>query len=373
MNKTTPSAPQSLKIAFVHDHPFDEVGGVQIATLNLAKALTKLGHRVVLVNPGRFESSKLIANFIEVRTANVAADLEEIFRDTDVIQVNLTLSLNDLAIMSIKILTEIGRRFIISIRTYPTILPYSKRIYEPKSFLHRRNIVKMALESGLCRPIAPTFAAVDSYTCLGYSGCFEVVRNFVNAPTQASIVPWELRENDVTFVGRLSRYKNVEDLVVALSMMKESRNFKAKIVGSGENLDGLIALSEGLGLENNLEFCGELSHDVTLKLVGSSRVLVNTSLTELCPNILVEAALRSVSLVASDIPAHRTLSTDGMAIKLYPSGDPRKMSKQIEEALSEPDHRLLEERQEWVVKEFSSEALLKKYHEIYVSQTGCGE
>lgn len=369
MLEITQRASQSLKIAFVHDHPFDEIGGVQIATLNLAKALVKFGHKVILVNPGATRSSRFVANEIEVRTANAASDLEEILRDADAIQINLTFSLNDLATMSIRHLTEIGRPFVLSIRTYPTILVHSKQLHEPQKFMYRRKIIKKALESGLCRPVAPTVAAADSYKCLGYSGSFEVVRNFVRAPLQSSTVPWELRENDFIFVGRLSNYKNVGDFVIGLSMMNETRNFKAKIVGTGENLGSLIALAKGLGLERKLEFCGELSHHSTLEMISSSRILVNTSLTELCPNVLVEAALRNVSLVASDIPAHRALSEDGIAMRLYSSGDPKKMSEQIDEVLSKPEHQQLEANQEKARADFSSQALLEKYDEIYMNQT----
>lgn len=354
-----------MSIAFVHDHPFYTLGGVQIATMNLAKALAERGHQVHLINPGQRNTSKSISESVTVHTIKSVNELDMMLNNFQAIQVNLTFSLRDLAIYTIEKLHQFNRRFVLSIRTFPTILPFSSHLRDVETFRRRVAIVRSALVCGVCVPTAPSSVGITSYRYLGYSGEVKIVRNYVEERSARGNDMFNEKKTDVIFAGRLSAYKRVEDLILGMLLLKKSYGLKAKVVGDGEEMKSLVALSKGLEVDDHIEFLGKRNHNETLTQLLDSKVIVNPSVTELCPNVLIEAMQRNTAVVASDIPAHRSLLKNGNWGELYPAGDPDALAKKVMRSLNNVTVAKLEQIRTNVRSEFSSNNLLTLYEKMY--------
>ena len=97
--------------------------------------------------------------------------------------------------------------------------------------------------------------------------------------------------SDVIFAGRLLSHKNVDILIKAISILKETNsNVKCVIVGDGPEKDNLQGVTKELKLEKNIIFKGfiEKQEDV-LALIKSSMVFVLPSVREGFGITIIEA------------------------------------------------------------------------------------
>ncbi len=97
--------------------------------------------------------------------------------------------------------------------------------------------------------------------------------------------------SDVIFAGRLLSHKNVDILIKAISILKETNsNIKCVIVGDGPEKDNLQGVTKELKLEKNIIFKGfiEKQEDV-LALIKSSMVFVLPSVREGFGITIIEA------------------------------------------------------------------------------------
>lgn len=81
---------------------------------------------------------------------------------------------------------------------------------------------------------------------------------------------------DVIFVGRLVSTKHVDALLRAIVYVKKRLpGVRLEVIGDGPNRASLEALSEGLGLSDNVRFLGNIpSHDQVISIMKSAKLLV---------------------------------------------------------------------------------------------------
>ncbi len=82
--------------------------------------------------------------------------------------------------------------------------------------------------------------------------------------------------NTVLFVGRIDRYKGVDILLKALSLI--GFKYKCVIAGDGPYLERCKRLCKSLHLENNVEFLGWVYNDDLFKLYSQANVVVVPSI-----------------------------------------------------------------------------------------------
>ncbi len=127
-----------------------------------------------------------------------------------------------------------------------------------------------------------------------------LLRNLVESPamrvTEESQPHW-------LCVGQIRREKNQQGLVDAIKQLPAT--FSLRFVGSGPGLGGLQQLVMEEGLADRVDVAGP-SDDVWGELVKAA-ALILPSFTESSPNVLLEAILARVGVVASDIPAIREI------------------------------------------------------------------
>ena len=137
----------------------------------------------------------------------------------------------------------------------------------------------------------------------------------------------------VLIAGRLSAEKNVETIVRALRLVADVRPVRGIVCGDGplgERVSGLIS---ELGLVDEVRTVGYVSGPWSL--MKRANVLVSVSFFEGSPNVVLEAMACGCPLIVSEIPAHRELLDDGMAIFVDPTRT-RDVADAIASVLNDP-------------------------------------
>lgn len=137
----------------------------------------------------------------------------------------------------------------------------------------------------------------------------------------------------VLYAGRLSAEKNVETIVRALRLVADVRPMHGIICGEGPFGERVSALIAELGLADQVRTVGYVSR--LWSFMKRVNVLVSVSVFEGSPNVVLEAMACGCPLIVSEIPAHRELLDDSMAIFVDPHR-PRQVADGIESILNDP-------------------------------------
>jgi glycosyltransferase involved in cell wall biosynthesis len=167
------------------------------------------------------------------------------------------------------------------------------------------------------------------------------VHNAVEVP--ASIEPASLRAEFgipehaplLVAAGRLSAEKGHRFLVEALAKLKHTPEPHAVVLGEGREREPLNKLARILGIESRLHFAG-FRRDV-LACLRAADVVVNPSLTEGLPNVVLEAQSLSVPVVATNVGGVSEILDGGRTGWLVAPNDPEALAAAIRDALTDRD------------------------------------
>ena len=150
---------------------------------------------------------------------------------------------------------------------------------------------------------------------------------------------------DVLFVGRLIHQKNVECLIEAAGLIKETNpNIRVGIVGCGPNYEKLKKMARERELEKNIFFTGFLSHLTEVySYMKSAKVFVLPSLLEGFGIVVIEANACGlpVIVVRNGWNAATELITDGQNGFTINNNDAKDLSQKIIDLLADENLRLL--------------------------------
>jgi glycosyltransferase involved in cell wall biosynthesis len=160
------------------------------------------------------------------------------------------------------------------------------------------------------------------------------------------------------FVGRLTNWKGVETLLLAL---KNLNNVRATIIGDGPELLSLLNLAE------QLQFKGRCSQDIVHKYMGQTHALVLTSLYEGLSHTLLEAMAAGLPCIASNIGGNAEIISPGIDGLLVPPQNVEELTAGIAFLQNNEDMRLAMSRQAKMRSEmFSIDSTVQKYVELLV-------
>ena len=149
-------------------------------------------------------------------------------------------------------------------------------------------------------------------------------------PGQQSITPL------VLYLGRLKAYKSVDVLIRSFEkVLLEVPNARLVIAGGGEDEFRLRAVSEKLGLGEQVEFLGKVSDVEKLALLQQAWVFVNPSMMEGWGITTIEANACGVPVVASDVPGLRESVRADKTGLLVAHGDVAELATAISTLLSQ--------------------------------------
>jgi len=118
----------------------------------------------------------------------------------------------------------------------------------------------------------------------------------------------------VLVVSRLENRKNVGEGLRALGNLPRE-SYELEIVGEGSQADSLMAMARILGV--NAKFYGRVAADELPRVYRGAGIFLATSRSEGFGLSLLEGMAAGCAIIASDIPAHRHLVSDGLNGLLY--------------------------------------------------------
>lgn len=137
---------------------------------------------------------------------------------------------------------------------------------------------------------------------------------------------------DVLFVGELRELKGVDVLIEAIARLAGERPIRAVIVGDGPDTSAFKDKAASLGVSERVTFTGAMPAQAAFPL---GQVMVVPSRAESLPYIVLEAAARTMPLIATDVGGIPEIVA-GTDTALVPPGDVGALADAIRAALASP-------------------------------------
>lgn len=136
-------------------------------------------------------------------------------------------------------------------------------------------------------------------------------------------------------IGRISRAKNFPLLIKSFAQLRQQRECRLMILGSGKKQDRLLKLANKLGVREDIDLLGYQENPYAFLKHASLFVL--SSLWEGSPNVLTEALATGCPVVSTDCPSgpKETLQ-NGKFGPLVPVNDVDALTKAMSETLDHP-------------------------------------
>lgn len=135
-------------------------------------------------------------------------------------------------------------------------------------------------------------------------------------------------------IGRLSPEK-CQDLFLraAAELLRHDRDISFVLIGIGPEEERLRRLAGELGIAGNVVFAGYRGD--MQRVYNSLDLVVQSSSTEGMPNVILEALLMRVPVVATDVGGTAEIVKDGVSGRLIPPNDPGALVTGMREVLSD--------------------------------------
>jgi len=361
----------------VRFHPF--IGGVENYVYNLSRELVGLGHEVTVLcaNETKSEREELLDG-IRVRrlpyigkiaNTNITPGLPiEILReDFDLIHAHLPTpwSADWSAIVA-------------KIRRRPLILTYHNDIVgsgfaSRVAHLYNHTALKFLLKQADKILITQPKYLKSSPYLKGYEDKVVVIPVGVDVERFRPMHSDKLN-NSIFFLSILDefhRYKGLDQLLRALAFVKEKiPDVRLIVGGGGDLLEHYRRLSEGLGLEENVEFLGRVSDDMLGNYYNRCAIFVLPSVSRAQEGfgmVLLEAMACGKPVVCTDIVGVADeVKAEGAGLIVEPSNVNQLaeaishllQNESIAQKMGEVGRRLVEERYSW-------EKVARRVEEVY--------
>jgi len=126
----------------------------------------------------------------------------------------------------------------------------------------------------------------------------------------------------ITFLGRVKKYKSIEHLFHAVARLKdEFSQLHVMLVGDGDALPELKRIAASLHIDDRVTFTGFVTESEKIKILQQSEIVVNTSSREGWGLTVIESNACGIPVIAANSPGLRDSVKDGYNGLLYPYGD----------------------------------------------------
>jgi glycosyltransferase involved in cell wall biosynthesis len=171
-------------------------------------------------------------------------------------------------------------------------------------------------------------------------------------------------------IGSLSSAKGQDVAIRALQVIKENNiNCYLDICGSGENLEKLKVLAQGIGVDDRVIFHGDVSN--VIKYYEESAIVIIPSIFESFGYVAVESALMNRPVVASNTGGLSEIIIDGETGILVTPGDHHDLANSVIKMISniEGTNCMVSAARARAIDLFDTERMLNVLYEIYDSTT----
>lgn len=145
-------------------------------------------------------------------------------------------------------------------------------------------------------------------------------------------------------VARIVPKKGLDLLLKAFAMLPANLDWRWRHIGGG-HVDPLLDQMEQLGLETHISFEGAQDHSYVIDAYAQSDIFVLPSRIaedgdrDGMPNVLMEAMLMELAVIATDVSAIPELVNDGKTGVLVPPDDVRALATALEDLIRDYDHQ----------------------------------
>ena len=150
-------------------------------------------------------------------------------------------------------------------------------------------------------------------------------------------------------IGRLCAEKGHLILLDAFAAL-DRPGLRLVLAGDGEFRALIDAKIADLGLKDRVTVTGWISSDEVLRLIGTATIVVQPSLMEGLPVVLMEAFAQGRPVVSTFIAGIPELVEDGRTGWLVPAGDTDSLTRALAKALDTPPERLAEMGQDAIAR-----------------------
>ena len=124
----------------------------------------------------------------------------------------------------------------------------------------------------------------------------------------------------ILFAGALTPIKGLTYLIEAMLYIGD-KNKQLILLGDGEEREKLEDLVKKLKLENHVTFIGKVTYNEVFKYMVASDIFVLSSLSEGLPNVILEALLMEVPVIATNVGGTSEIIDDYISGVLITPGD----------------------------------------------------
>jgi glycosyltransferase involved in cell wall biosynthesis len=156
-----------------------------------------------------------------------------------------------------------------------------------------------------------------------------IYENQIVPPRQTCLRSDECR---LLSVGRLVSIKGHVDLIKALAILKKKDSkchYKLTLVGEGELKKSLCDLAKELGVNEQLQFLGQLGRNEILEIFDDSDIFCLPSHSEGTPKVILEAMTRALPVVATNVGGIPTTVWHEQTGLLVPARNPEALASSI--------------------------------------------
>jgi glycosyltransferase involved in cell wall biosynthesis len=336
-----------------------DIGGPATYAHALAEEMTKRGSSVVVITYGRINNEQLTMNnsweviriakrFPILRWFLYARALKKHAKDADVVIAFSSVSAGvpvKLAKLKCKKILRLGGDFFWERYTARGGMLGLRRWYKrqvPSSLLLRyfatlllRSFNHIVFSTEMQKDIY-----TESYKKLPARRVIENAMPSGNTVHHKKNSPFRL-----LFMGRFVGFKNLPTLLHAVSVLD---SVTLEFVGDGPEKGRLEKLVDTLGIQNRVSFTSSLHADEKIKAFAEHDLLVIPSVTEISPNVALEARANGLPVLLTEVTGLSEMLTNGMVVKdLSTPGNIVKALQEVmgnyesvaEKATSEPPKR----------------------------------
>jgi glycosyltransferase involved in cell wall biosynthesis len=157
---------------------------------------------------------------------------------------------------------------------------------------------------------------------------------------------------------------------MAVRVSERHPNARFRVIGYGTERDALTSLANQLGIGDRIEFAGACSN--VAEEYHRMDVFVLSSRHEGFANVIIEAMASGLPVVATDVGGAREAIDQGRTGFVVQSGDPVALADCVDRLLADSALRnqMGAAGREQAVREFSLEAMVRRYEQLYLEMAG---
>lgn len=170
----------------------------------------------------------------------------------------------------------------------------------------------------------------------------------------------------ILFAGRFQTQKNIPLLFQHVAQLP-SDSYELHLVGDGPLNADLRALANDLGIASAITWHGWLSRSALREIYRSADCLVNPSLYEGMPNVVLEAMACGKPIIASRIAGNDAVVQEGVTGFLFSLDEPATLRESLQTFLNDPVRasEMGRNGREWAERDFSWSRVAAAYVELF--------